>query len=73
MERIKPAEVSELLKKQIEGFKTGKELEDVGSVLQVGDGIARVHGLLNVRSNELVELDSCMGIQIRNFLMISVQ
>ena len=62
MERIKPAEVSELLKKQIEGFKTGKELEDVGSVLQVGDGIARVHGLLNVRSNELVELDSCMGI-----------
>ncbi len=62
MEKIKPAEVSELLKKQIEGFKTSKELEDVGSVLQVGDGIARVHGLLNVRSNELVELDSCMGI-----------
>lgn len=62
MEKIKPAEVSELLKKQIEGFKTGKELEDVGTVLQVGDGIARVHGLLNVRANELVELESCLGI-----------
>ncbi len=62
MENFKPSEISELLKKQIEGFKTSAELEDVGTVLQVGDGIARVHGLSSVRSNELVELDSCLGV-----------
>ncbi len=62
MEAIKPAEVSDLLKKQIAGFQTATNLEEVGTVLQVGDGIARVFGLTNVKSNELVELDSCMGV-----------
>ncbi|MBN2166657.1 MAG: F0F1 ATP synthase subunit alpha [Marinilabiliaceae bacterium] len=62
MENFKPAEISDLLKKQIEGFQTSTELEDVGTVLQVGDGIARVYGLNNVRSNELVELESCLGV-----------
>ncbi|MCT4589195.1 MAG: F0F1 ATP synthase subunit alpha [Carboxylicivirga sp.] len=62
MDTIKPAEVSDLLKKQIAGFQTSTELEEVGTVLQVGDGIARVFGLTNVKANELVELDSCMGV-----------
>ncbi|MCF8379269.1 MAG: F0F1 ATP synthase subunit alpha [Bacteroidales bacterium] len=63
MADIKPAEVSEVLKKQLQGFKTGVELEEVGSVLQVGDGIARIHGLSKVQANELVEFDSgVMGI-----------
>jgi len=62
MDTIKPAEVSDLLKKQIEGFQTSTDLEEVGTVLQVGDGIARVYGLTNVKSNELVELDECMGV-----------
>lgn len=62
MENFKPAEISDLLKKQIEGFQTETELEDVGTVLQVGDGIARVYGLNRVRSNELVELESCLGV-----------
>lgn len=62
MDTIKPAEVSDLLKKQIAGFQTATDLEEVGTVLQVGDGIARVWGLTNVKSNELVELDSCMGV-----------
>ena len=62
MDTIKPAEVSDLLKKQIAGFQTSTELEEVGTVLQVGDGIARVYGLTNVKSNELVELESCMGV-----------
>ncbi|TRX71227.1 F0F1 ATP synthase subunit alpha [Carboxylicivirga sp. M1479] len=62
MDTIKPAEVSDLLKKQIAGFQTSTELEEVGTVLQVGDGIARVYGLANVKANELVELDSCMGV-----------
>ncbi|WP_439181977.1 F0F1 ATP synthase subunit alpha [Carboxylicivirga taeanensis] len=62
MDTIKPAEVSDLLKKQIAGFQTSTDLEEVGTVLQVGDGIARVYGLTNVQSNELVELESCMGV-----------
>ncbi len=60
MTNIKPAEVSEVLKKQIEGFKTEVELEEVGTVLQVGDGIARIYGLLNVQANEMIEFETGM-------------
>jgi len=60
MVNIKPAEVSEVLKKQIEGFKTEVELEEVGTVLQVGDGIARIYGLLNVQANEMIEFEGGM-------------
>jgi len=63
MADIKPAEVSEILMKQIEGFKSEAELEEVGTVLQVGDGIARIYGLSSVQANELIEFDSgVMGI-----------
>jgi len=63
MAQIKPSEVSEILKKQLEGFKSNVELEEVGTVLQVGDGIARIYGLNSVQSNELIEFDSgVMGI-----------
>lgn len=62
MDTIKPAEVSDLLKQQIAGFQTSTDLEEVGTILQVGDGIARVFGLTNVKANELVELESCMGV-----------
>ncbi len=58
MAEIKPAEISAILKKQVEGFETGATLEEVGSVLQVGDGIARVYGLSNVQYGELVEFDN---------------
>ncbi len=58
MAGIKPAEVSEILKKQLEGYKTEAELEEVGTVLQVGDGIARIYGLSNVQANEMIEFDS---------------
>ena len=57
MAEIKPAEVSEILKQQLQGFKSEAELEEVGTVLQVGDGIARIYGLSNVQSNELIEFD----------------
>ena len=60
--KIRPAEISELLKQKIEGFKTGAELEEVGTVLEVGDGIARVYGLNNVKANELVDFGSCYGV-----------
>ncbi len=58
MADIKPAEISAILKKQVEGFETGATLEEVGSVLQVGDGIARVYGLSNVQYGELVEFEN---------------
>ena len=58
MINIKPSEVSEILKKQLEGITTDVELEEVGTVLQIGDGIARVYGLSNVQSNELVEFEN---------------
>ncbi|PKP03230.1 MAG: F0F1 ATP synthase subunit alpha [Bacteroidetes bacterium HGW-Bacteroidetes-9] len=55
MAEIKPAEVSAILRQQLAGFKSEAELEETGSVLQVGDGIARVYGLNNVQAGELVE------------------
>ena len=58
MANIKPAEVSKILRQQLEGIQTGVELEEVGSVLQVGDGIARIYGLSNAQSNELIEFEN---------------
>ena len=54
---LKPSEVSKILKQEIKGIDTRIELEEVGTVLQVGDGIARIHGLTDVKSNELVEFE----------------
>ncbi|MES2267623.1 MAG: F0F1 ATP synthase subunit alpha [Bacteroidota bacterium] len=61
MVEVKPDEVSAILRQQLAGFKSESELEEVGTVLQVGDGIARVYGLTKVQSGELVEFDS--GLQ----------
>lgn len=58
MTDIKPAEVSAILKQQLEGLKTDSELQEVGSVLTVGDGIALIYGLSNVQSNEMVEFET---------------
>jgi len=58
MSTIKPSEVSKILKEQLKGINTQAELEEVGTVLQVGDGIARIHGLNKVRANEMIEFDS---------------
>ncbi len=58
MTDIRPAEVSEIIKKQIEGFNTEANLEEVGTVLTVGDGIARIFGLSNVEANEIIEFEN---------------
>ncbi|MGE7777482.1 F0F1 ATP synthase subunit alpha [Chitinophaga sp. NPDC101104] len=55
---IKPDEISAILRQQLSNFNASAELEEVGTVLQVGDGIARVYGLNNVRSGELVEFEN---------------
>ena len=61
MTQVKPAEVSAILRQQLSGFKSEAELEEVGTVLQVGDGIARIYGLTNAQSGELVEFEG--GLQ----------
>lgn len=57
MADIKPAEVSKILLDQLEHFRSRTDLDEVGTVLQVGDGIARIHGLSNVESNEMIEFE----------------
>src|SRR5215216_6016195 len=61
MPEIKPDEISAILRQQLSGFNAGADLEEVGTVLQIGDGIARVYGLGNVRAGELVEFEN--GVQ----------
>ena len=54
MATIKPSEVSKILKEQLEGIQSHVEMEEVGTVLEIGDGIARIYGLSNVEANELI-------------------
>jgi len=60
MAEVKPAEVSAILREQLSGFKSESELQEVGTVLQVGDGIARIYGLSSVQSGELIEFENGM-------------
>ncbi len=57
MAGVKAAEVSAILKKQLSGFEAEATLDEIGTVLQVGDGIARVYGLSNAQYGELVEFE----------------
>ena len=66
MAEIKPAEISAILKKQVEGFQSGATLEEVGTVLQVGDGIALIYGLSNVQYGELVEFENGLEAIVLN-------
>src|SRR5512137_2978869 len=66
MASIKPAEVSKILRQQLEGIQTGAQLEEVGTVLEVGDGIARIYGLSNAESNELIEFENGMQAIVLN-------
>ena len=60
MAEVKPAEVSAILKQQLTGFQASASLDEVGTVLTVGDGIARVYGLTNVQYGELVAFENGM-------------
>src|SRR5699024_10231851 len=60
---IKAEEISAQIKEQIETFDSDIEISDVGTVIEIGDGIARAHGLDNVMAGELVEFfNSVMGM-----------
>lgn len=54
---IQPDEIASILKEQLAGIKTESELEEVGTVLQVGDGVARIYGLTKVQAGELIEFE----------------
>lgn len=58
MADIKPDEISAILRQQLSNFDAGANLEEIGTVLQVGDGIGRIYGLNQVRSGELVEFQN---------------
>ncbi len=55
MAGINPSEVSEILKRQLKGINTKSEFEEIGTVIEVGDGIARIYGLNGVKANEMIE------------------
>ena len=57
MAAVKPAEISAILRQQLSGFSSEESLQEVGTILQVGDGIARAFGLSNAQSGELVEFE----------------
>src|SRR6202789_4045036 len=58
MVEIKPDEISAILRQQLSNFNASASLEEVGTVLQIGDGIARIYGLNNVSSGELVVFEN---------------
>ena len=64
MAEIKPSEVTSILRQQLQNFNQKSEMEEVGTVLLVGDGIARVYGLQNARSGELVTFNTKNGDEI---------
>lgn len=66
MENIKPAEISAILLEELTNFDKGSELDTKGSVLQIGDGVARVYGMRDVEAGELVEFEKTgtMGIAL---------
>jgi len=58
MAQVKPDEVSAILREQLSGVKTQAELEEVGTVLQIGDGVARIYGLTGAQAGELLEFEN---------------
>ena len=66
MVEVRPEEISAILRQQLSNFKSESELQEVGTVLQVGDGIARIYGLNKVRAGELVEFESGVRAVVLN-------
>ena len=65
-DQIKVSEVSSILRQQLEGIHTSIKLEEVGTVLQVSDGVARIYGLDNAEANELLQFDNGMEAIVMN-------
>ena len=65
-ENIKVSEVSDILRKQLEGINTNVQLDEIGTVLQVSDGVGRIYGLRNAEANELLEFDNGIKAIVMN-------
>ena len=65
-ENIKASEVSDVLRMQLEGIDTHLQFEEVGTVLQVSDGVVRIYGLQNAEANELLEFDNGIRAVVMN-------
>ncbi len=66
MSEVRPDEVSAILREQLSNFRTESELEEVGTVLQVGDGVARIYGLTKAQSGELLEFENGLRALVLN-------
>ncbi len=66
MAEVRPDEVSAILREQLSSFKTEAELEEVGTVLQIGDGVARIYGLTQAQSGELLEFENGLQALVLN-------
>jgi F-type H+/Na+-transporting ATPase subunit alpha len=66
MAEVRPDEVSAILREQLSGTRTAAELEEVGTVLQVGDGVARIYGLSKAQAGELIEFDNGLKAMVLN-------
>ncbi|MEM9673062.1 MAG: F0F1 ATP synthase subunit alpha [Bacteroidota bacterium] len=66
MAEVRPDEVSAILREQLSNFKTEAELEEVGTVLQIGDGVARIYGLTKAQSGELLEFENGLRALVLN-------
>ncbi|SMD35452.1 F-type H+-transporting ATPase subunit alpha [Reichenbachiella faecimaris] len=66
MADVRPDEVSSILREQLSNFRTEAELEEIGTVLQVGDGVARIYGLTEAQSGELLEFENGLKAMVLN-------
>ncbi len=66
MASVRPDEVSAILREELSNFKTEAELQEVGTVLQIGDGVARIYGLSNAQAGELLEFENGMTALVLN-------
>ena len=66
MAEVRPDEVSAILRQQLSNFKSAAELEEVGTVLQVGDGVARIYGLSHAQAGELIEFENGLQALVLN-------
>lgn len=66
MAQIKPEEVSAILREQLSGARTSAELEEIGTVLTVGDGVARIYGLTKAQAGELLEFENGLRAMVLN-------
>ena len=65
-DNIRVSEVSEVLQRQLEGIETRIQLDEIGTILQVSDGVIRIYGLRNAEANELLELENGIKAIVMN-------